>query len=73
MLIVIVDYEHGFVGSRSYSRAEALLKFNGEEAILNYLHREFPSTSFDDILFIKDDKVVAEWFGGRAEGRVDVL
>lgn len=61
MLIIVIDHENGFSGSRHTET----LSIDDEKEIEEYLRREFPSMSLDNVLtyclFIKDDKIIAEW------------
>ena len=66
MLIIVVNHEHGFTGSRRFHAKEEPFKHDEDREILDYLHREFPNMFFDDILFIQNDIVIEEWVEGGA-------
>ena len=62
-LILVVDFEKGFCGSRTVTDIDS--KFANPDEVKAYLGREFPGFKFDDVLFIENNKIVAEWWGGR--------
>ena len=61
VLVVVTDFEKGFVGSRHISRET----YRDEAWCRGYLDREFPSIKMDNILFINNDIIIAEWMFGR--------
>lgn len=66
MLIIIVNHEHSFTGSRTFTSDVDPCLHTRDREILDYLHREFPGTFFDDIIFIQNDIVIDEWIEGGA-------
>lgn len=55
MLVIVIDHEHSFVGSRFISSPLS------QKEIEEYLNREFPNIQQDAVLFIEDDTIIAEW------------
>lgn len=58
LLVILVDHEHAFVGSREVSHD---LVFNQPpSALREFLAREFPHTNQDDVLIIRGSKIIEE-------------
>ena len=62
MLVIVIDHDKDFVGSRHTN-------LRTESEIENFLLREFPGMGFDDILIVENDNIIHEWFNWDDDGK----